>query len=274
MKTIGRTFVIPVILLIQLGLVSQAAAQSASDRSSLTAEARLIAPQECAGVSAPSPDLTLDEQLKKWRELEDCVASAGTNKRIAAFRGDASAQAAAALQAADEQRFRAKFAAARQETENQKNFLGWSWGVGFGFGWADDDRVDQAQIVNNVVRVTKESSEQARLFLEYHWFPESWQKTLGKKENDSIVRAQGPFVAVSSRDDKVLSGVGIGWMIGFREKSKSEGFGIAIGAILDNDVTDLADGFEDGQPPPNGETTIRTESKSRVSYVLFFTRSF
>ncbi|HET9864181.1 MAG TPA: hypothetical protein VFP37_12100, partial [Steroidobacteraceae bacterium] len=71
-----------------------------------------------------------------------------------------------------------------------------------------------------------------------------------------------------------LSGVGAGWSIGFRDKDKSEGFGISIGVMLDNDVTLLADGFKDGEPPPEGETDIRTESKSRISYVLFFTRTF
>lgn len=255
---------------VQLGWGPYAAAQSEAVRRSVEAEARALAPRECAVVSAPKSDLSLDEQLRGWEELESCITVSVAARRAKALTGDSAAQGEMLFLAPAEEKVRAGIDSARAEVRNQKDFLGFSWGLGFGFGWSDEDRIEQAQIVNGVVRATKDTSEQARVFFEYHWFPESW----GLKEDGTFVRGHGPFIAVSSRDDKVLSGVGTGWMFGFRDKGKGEGFGIALGAILDNDVTSLADGFEDGQPPPNGETAIRTESKSRVSYTVFFTRTF
>jgi len=249
-------------------------AQSEALRRKIEAQAQAIAPTTCGNVSAPSTDKSLDEQLRGWEELETCVVASAAETRAQALGGDPAAQARAIVRGPVEQDVIALIQPQKAEVLNQQDFLGFSWGVGFGFGWADDERIEEAEIVNGIVHATKDSTEQARVFLEYHWFPETWQDKLGRKKDEKFVRAQGPFLAVSSRDDKVLSGVGAGWMVGFREDSKSEGFGVALGAILDNDVTSLADGFDDGQPPPNGESAIRTETKSRVSYVLFFTRTF
>lgn len=64
-------------------------------------------------------------------------------------------------------------------------------------------------------------------------------------------------------------------MYGFKAKpSDPDGFSIGIGAILDADVKDLADGFKENQPVPEGETIIRYKSESRWSALIFFTRTF
>lgn len=274
MKSPMLTLVVLALAFVQLGWAMEASAQSETVRRLIEAQARTIAPGECGAIVAPSNELWLDEQLRGWKELEACIAASAAATRAKALAGDREAQSLALLQAPVEQKVLADIGSMREEVKNQQDFLGYSWGVGFGFGWSDEERIEQAQIVNNIVRATKVSSEQARVFLESHWFPESWAREFRKDDDRVIVRAHGPFITVSSRDDKALSGVGAGWMVGFRDKSGSEGFGVALGAILDNEVTSLADGFEDGQPPPNGETAIRTVSKSRVSYVVFFTRSF
>ena len=49
---------------------------------------------------------------------------------------------------------------------------------------------------------------------------------------------------------------------------------MGIGAVLDADVTDLADGFVENQPPPGTETEVRFETESRWSAVIFVTRTF
>jgi hypothetical protein len=263
-------------------LSSVAHAQSFTSREILANKVRSLSPAVCRQVPEPRRGESLDQQEEFWNKVQSCLNADGVERSTRLLSGgpgplSPEAQAAIQRQAVEEVGRQALVRQAdegQREVTNQQDFLGWSWGVGFGVGVADHDRVDQADIVNNVVRVSKDSSQQARAFLEYHWFPERWQGESARAADDTIVRGHGPFVAVSSRDDKLLSGVGVGWMFAFRDKNKSEGFGIALGAILDNDVPNLADGFEDGQPPPNGETAIRMESKSRVSYVLFFTRSF
>src|SRR5687768_349983 len=126
------------LLLVQLP--APVAAQSDVERWSLTTQAQTLAPSRCAGVSAPSSDLTLDEQLEGWRKLRECVTAEGTRKRLEALGADPQTQLNAALYAADQQQFMAGAAAGEKSVQDQKEFLGWNWGVGFGFGWADDDR--------------------------------------------------------------------------------------------------------------------------------------
>jgi hypothetical protein len=82
-------------------------------------------------------------------------------------------------------------------------------------------------------------------------------------------------VAVAATEDEVLSGVGIGLMYGRKSKAAdTDGFSIGLGVILDGKVKDLADGFEENQPPPPGETQVRFEEKARWSALLFVTRTF
>lgn len=159
----------------------------------------------------------------------------------------------------------------KEESENQSSidFMGLTWGVGFGYSFSSDEAIDDAEIVNGVVRVKSNKKEQPRLVLEFHkyfWFND------GRKDG---TRGLGPFVAVAATQDDLLSGVGIGFMYGLKAKqSDPEGFSIGIGAILDADVKDLADGFSENAPPPGGETTVRFKQESRWSALLFVTRTF
>ncbi|MGI9233293.1 MAG: hypothetical protein ACR2RD_06655 [Woeseiaceae bacterium] len=149
----------------------------------------------------------------------------------------------------------------------EKEYLGLNWGVGAGISFSFDDAVDGAEIVNGVIRVTSEKQNQPRIFFEFH-------KYFWCDVNDGT-KGCGPFVAVATTSDDVLSGVAMGWMWGWKVKAAdSDGFSIGVGAVLDADVSDLADGFEANQPPPPGETVVRFESKARWSGVLFVTRTF
>lgn len=156
------------------------------------------------------------------------------------------------------------------EKNAQANFLGLNWGLGFGYSFANDDVIEEATIVNGVVRSSKDKSRQVRLVLEYHkYFWCNRKKTTAKW-------GCGPFLAVAADEDDLLSGVAVGFMFGRRSKQAKagEGFSVAIGAIVDADVKSLADGFEENAPPPAGETAVRFEEKSRSSAILFFTRTF
>ena len=109
------------------------------------------------------------------------------------------------------------------------------------------------------------------MFLEYHWFPD---KLASKDNANRIQRAWGPFIAVAASEDNVLSGIGAGAMLGFKDAGDSEGFAIAVGFMLDNDVRSLARGFTVDEPLPEGETEVRYIDKSELSYILFMTRTF
>ncbi len=150
------------------------------------------------------------------------------------------------------------------------NFMDLSWGLGFGYSFGRDDFLEEAQVVDGVIRVTKDKTDKARVLFETHRF--LW---CNKKETLKD-RGCGPFGAVAATDSKLLSGVGVGFMYGrkSRDPKETEGFSVGIGFILDNDVKTLADGFEEGAALPAGESGIRYEEKSRWSTLLFITRTF
>ncbi|MAI31661.1 MAG: hypothetical protein CMM07_08325 [Rhodopirellula sp.] len=155
------------------------------------------------------------------------------------------------------------------ETKSQIEFMGLSWGLGFGYSFSSDDAIDEAVLVDGVVRVKSNKKEQPRAILEFHKF------IACNDGGKNGTRGCGPFVGVAATPDDLLSGVGFGWMFGFKAKpTDPDGFSVGIGAILDADVKDLADGFEKNQAPPAGETSVRYETESRWSALIFVTRTF
>lgn len=155
------------------------------------------------------------------------------------------------------------------KAQSEVDFMGLNWGVGFGYSYGFDESIDDAEIVNGVVRVKSRKKEQARAVLEFHKY--FWLND-GYKDG---TQGCGPFVALAAKDDKLLSGVGIGIMYGKKAKATdSDGFSIGIGILLDNEVKDLADGFKENEEPPEGETSVRFEEKSRWSGLFFVTRTF
>ncbi len=156
-----------------------------------------------------------------------------------------------------------------EEQNSEKDYLGLKWGLGVGYSFGFDDAVDEAEIVDGVVRVSSNKRDQPRALLEFHKY--FWCNDNGRDGT----RGCGPFVAVSATSDDVLAGVGLGFMWGRKSSADdTEGFSIGIGAMLDADVKDLADGFEANQPPPGAEMEVRFETESRWSAILFVTRTF
>jgi hypothetical protein len=157
----------------------------------------------------------------------------------------------------------------KQKADSEASFMGLNWGIGFGYSFGRDEMIDDAEIVNGIVRVKSRKKEQPRVVLEFHKY--FWCNNNYK----SGASGCGPFVAVAASQDKVLSGVGMGFMYGLKAKaSDMEGFSVGVGAILDGKVKDLADGFKENEAPPAGETQVRFEEKARWSYLLFVTRTF
>jgi len=166
---------------------------------------------------------------------------------------------------------------AMQEAENQeeelkgkKAFLGKNFGVGFGVSFYDNEIVDDADIVSGVVVAKSKKKEEARVLLEFHTLLACNDK--GRSADFGC----GPFVALAAKDDDVLGGVGLGWLWSWRDKTSKDGsgFSVGIGAIVDNDVKDLAKGFKVGSAPPVGETSIRYTDETKTSYLLFVSNNF
>lgn len=149
-------------------------------------------------------------------------------------------------------------------------FLGMKWGIGFGVSIAMEDHIEVAEIFDGVIRVTEDRSDLPRAVFEFHHY-------FGcTRQGEKLQTGCGFFGAVASTSDEVLSGVGAGFMYGWRseESENPRGLSIGVGAIFDGNIRTLADGFEVGRPLPPGATSIGYETKSRWSYLIIFSRSF
>jgi hypothetical protein len=118
-------------------------------------------------------------------------------------------------------------------------------------------------------------TEQPRVILESHYYF-TCKAYRDPPSQGELKRACGPYFGVVTGQDDLLAGVSAGWIFGWkaRDAAKGSGFSIGIGALLEGDVTSLGDGFEENEPPPPGEDTVRYKTEPRLSVLLFFTRTF
>jgi hypothetical protein len=160
-----------------------------------------------------------------------------------------------------------------KELNAERDFIGLKWGVGVGYSHGFDDIVDQAEIVDGVVRVKKDITEQPRIILEFH----SYRWCHDKRSGDVPIEVGcGPFAAVVSSDDEVVSGVAAGWMYGWKTGTgaDSQGWSVGIGVIVDSGGKKLGEGYVEGQPPPAGATSVFLKEETVASGLIFFTRTF
>ena len=151
-------------------------------------------------------------------------------------------------------------------------FQGISFGVGVGVSFSDDDIISSAEIdASNLIVATKDETTQPRVILESHYY--GWCKTAKCNAGKFGI---GPYFGIVAKDDNLISAFSTGVMFGWKDSRdpSSAGFSLGIGAILDADVQSLADGYEEGQPLPPGETSIRFKTESKWGAILFFTRTF
>jgi hypothetical protein len=170
-------------------------------------------------------------------------------------------------------------------------------GLGFGIGIAADfdvggTRVVNAQLVNNIVRVTDVTSNvDVGFVLEAHYFIRDWgfdsRPNYDPVKNPwpclSICRmdmAIGPFVAVEINGGSTFStgnvggpitGYAIGWMVGFHHPesaNKSSSWNFGVGLRVDPKTQVLGDGIVANQPLPAGETAIRYKQEPRAGIML------
>ena len=146
---------------------------------------------------------------------------------------------------------------------------GLGFGVGLGFRWnvLRPDLVSDATVdANGIVRVNTRNNTQAGLLLEMHDFP--WTFKGGEI-------GHGPFAAVQSGSDQVITAAGAGWMFGFKIKD-NKAFGLGIGYAGLPSAKVLGAEFVDGQPAPKGPDgkplTVRLQQRDKgsVLFVLSF----
>lgn len=161
----------------------------------------------------------------------------------------------------------------RAQLEGEKEFLGAKWGLGVGYSYGFRDIVDEAEIVDGLVRVKKDLTDQPRVIMEFH----NYLWCHGDRKNDRPVETGcGFFAAVASRDDEVVSGVAAGVMYGWKTGTgeDAKGWSVGLGVIVDSSGKKLGAGYVEGEPPPAGATEVFLVDKAVASGILFFTRTF
>jgi len=157
--------------------------------------------------------------------------------------------------------------------EGNKKFLGGNFGMGISLTHyrSGKDRINNASVVNGIVRVDDEQSDQARPTLEIHkyfplkhcWFP-----------NVMCPDGFGPFVAVQLGEKDFINAIGGGLMWGWKEASNGNALNIGIGAIVDPSVKQLGKGIREDEPLPAGETEVRYRNISQWGFLVMTSFSF
>jgi hypothetical protein len=147
----------------------------------------------------------------------------------------------------------------------QKEFMGLSWAIGAGYAWGrGPTRIKSAEVVNGLVRIKEDVTDQPRVVLEAHYFFPSNHR-LG----------YGPFGSVqagSNGSDPVSFGAGIA--LGWKDGNGPGGFVLGIGYDWSSGVQVLGDGLTANSPLPSGETQVRYKTRSAGSLLLFVSRRF
>jgi len=162
------------------------------------------------------------------------------------------------------------------EDKNGKNkFMGLDWGIGLTLthDLGKRDRIEEASIVNNLVRVSKDSNDIPRIMLELHYLARPKSQFLGMLEKDNW--GIGPFIGVQNGSEEIIQAVGAGLMIGFKySKKTNKSFNFGIGAIVDPHTKVLGDGIEKDKSLPTGETEIRFKETDQWGLFFVFSASF
>lgn len=173
---------------------------------------------------------------------------------------------APALANADQQIADAK----RQEAQlwAEKAFLGFNWAVGAGYAFGrGNSRIDDAEVVNGIVRVKEDNTDRPRVVLEIHHLFEGGHDF-----------GWGPFASAQAGTGDSNLGFGLGLEMGWRDKSKdaesSGGFLLGIGYEWDGGAKVLGDGIVANQALPTGETQVRFKKRTLGSLLVFVGRRF
>ncbi len=158
--------------------------------------------------------------------------------------------------------------------EATRKFGGLELGAGLSFTLdvGDRDRVTEARVVNDVVRITNADNVRARLMFESHYFFKPKGKFLGLDEG---MWGVGPFVAIQPGSDEIIEAIGLGAMIGFRRAPDDpQSFNFGVGVVFDPNTQVLGDDVLPNKPLPAGETEIRYKEDSQMGLMAIASFTF
>jgi len=166
------------------------------------------------------------------------------------------------------------FAPASAFADNSE-FVGLQFGVGLSVtvDTGTQNRVESAEVVDGIVRVSNENDTVARVILESHYFfPSAQSSLLGAAAGNWGV---GPFVALQPGSDEIIEAIGLGVMLGFRRAGDgNESWNLGLGVMVDPNVRVLGDGINENAPLPGAETTVRFKEKSQVGLLIMTSFTF
>ncbi len=170
--------------------------------------------------------------------------------------------------------FRPSLVATVTDAQEEPNtFAGLRFGIGLSAtrDLGSRDRVEEAKVVNGIVRVTETNNWPVRILLESHFFFRPNGPLLGIPPDRW---GWGPMVAIQPGSGSLIDAYGVGLMLGLRrpDPGNFSSWNFGIGLILDPKTKTLGDGFTANQPPPAGETEVRYTTRAQGG--LFIMTSF
>lgn len=140
---------------------------------------------------------------------------------------------------------------------------GWGIGLGVTINNGSQKSIDDAQIVNGVVRITRERQVTPRLMVEAHSY-------------FNATSTFGCFIALQTGGSQIIDAIGAGLLFTSKasdySKLKCIHWGFGVSNVFNSRV--LGDGLHENQPLPPGETQIRYKETNRVGVLLFVSTSF
>lgn len=167
-----------------------------------------------------------------------------------------------------------KEAEAEIKKKTQEAFEGINFGVALTLtvDTGNHDRVESGEVVNGLVRVTKEKNDIPRVMLETHYLFLPDSHFLGHLKG---MWGIGPFVGIQNGSNEIIESIGGGLMLGFRRsETATDSFNFGIGFVVDPSVKILGDGMKENQPLPEGETQIRFKETSQWGALLMISYAF
>ena len=169
---------------------------------------------------------------------------------------------------------------------------------GFGFGaavnYTFDDEIESAFLdTNGIVRTNEKTRGDVAFILEGHFLAEDTSGTylppplqwlsgitgpvFKRTCSADLICGVGPFLAVKTGGStELIESVGVGYMWGTKHRSGNGSLGglsqwnFGLGVSIDPHVKRLAQGIEQGEPLPAGETEIRYEDDVVFGVMMLF----
>ena len=145
--------------------------------------------------------------------------------------------------------------------------FGFSTGIALTFYVGTEKPVEDAELIDGIVRITKENNPRIRIMNETHYF-----FVIDRDGKCGI----GPFVGLLSSGEQFIDAFALGGMIGLRrlgeKSSRSLNFG--FGWVWDRNVKVLGDGVIANHSLPPGEAEIRFKYKTLGGIFIITSFSF